>query len=278
MTFRGPTEGAGRGDRRAGGAGRDRRARGRAAASDSDGDGLPNAFERQKSHTNPHRKDTDRDGVLDTYEDPDHDGLWNRYEYLAGTNPRKKDTDGDGTNDGAEDPDHDGLSNAREQAAPDLPAQGRHRRRRDAGRPRGSRRRRPVEHHEFRADTAPRDADSDNDGFRDGIEGTRDEGCRTGWSSGAGTNPGLKDTDGDGKADGREDPDADGLMTLAEVVRGLDPTDADSDDDGTLDGDESVDVATRRSSRAPPIARCSRPTTSGTSASTASTSRPTARR
>jgi hypothetical protein len=212
------------------------------AASDSDGDGLPNAFERQRSHTKPHRKDTDRDGILDTYEDPDGDGLWNRYEYLAGTNPRKKDTDGDGTRDGGEDPDHDALTNAREQVTRTYP------RKADTD---GDGTRDDREDpdgdglwnlSEFRADTAPRDADSDNDGFRDGIEGIRDDGLSNGVEQRAGTNPGLKDTDGDGKADGREDPDADGLMTLAEVVRGLDPTDADSDDDGTLDGDESVDV------------------------------------
>ena len=212
------------------------------AASDADGDGLPNTFERQKSHTNPHRKDTDRDGVRDTYEDPDGDGLWNRYEFLAGTNPRKKDTDGDGTRDGGEDPDRDGLTNAREQAAKTYP------RKADTDGD-GTRDDREDPDRdglwnliEFRAGTAPRDADSDDDGFRDGVEGTRDDGLSNGVEQRVGTNPGLRDTDGDGKADGREDPDGDGLMTLAEIVRDLDPKDADSDDDGTLDGDESVAV------------------------------------
>jgi hypothetical protein len=210
------------------------------AYSDKDHDGLPNKWERQKSHTSPGRKDTDRDGTRDTYEDPDHDGLWNRYEFLAGTNPRKKDTDGDGTKDGGEDPDHDGLSNAREQSARTYP------RKADSD---GDGIRDDKEDPdgdglwnitEFRAGTAPRDADTDNDGFRDGIEGTRDDGLSNGIEQRVGTSPSAKDTDGDGKADGREDPDADGLMTLAEVVRDLDPKDPDSDDDGTTDGDETV--------------------------------------
>ena len=211
------------------------------AATDSDKDGLPNSFERHKSRTDPHRKDTDRDGVRDTFEDPDHDGLWNRYEYLAGTNPRKKDTDGDGKKDGAEDPDGDGLSNAREQAARTNP------RKADTDGD-GIRDDREDPDRdglwtitEFRAGTDPRDADTDGDGFRDGIEGTRDDGLSNGVEQRVGTNPGLKDTDGDGKPDGREDPDADGLMTLAEVVRDLDPKDADSNDDGTPDGAETAD-------------------------------------
>ncbi|HEY6570849.1 MAG TPA: hypothetical protein VIZ22_11180 [Candidatus Limnocylindrales bacterium] len=212
------------------------------AYTDSDKDGLPNKFERQKSHTNPHRKDTDRDGTKDGNEDPDRDGLSNRYEFLAGTNPRKKDTDKDGKKDGAEDPDKDGLTNVREQAAHTHP------RKADTDGD-GTRDDREDPDHdglwniiEFRADTKPRDADSDNDGRRDGNEGTRDDALSNGVEQGVGTNPGLKDTDGDGKPDGREDPDADGLMTIEEVVRGLDPKDADSDNDGTLDGDETVAV------------------------------------
>ena len=212
------------------------------AYSDSDKDGLPNSFERHKTHTNPHKKDTDHDGVRDTYEDPDRDGLWNRYEFLAGTNPRKKDTDRDGKKDGNEDPDKDGLSNAREQAARTNP------RKADTDGD-GIRDDHEDPDHdglwniiEFRADTAPRDADSDNDGLRDGIEGTRDDALSNGVEQRVGTNPGLKDTDGDGKSDGREDPDADGLMNIEEVVRDLDPKDSDSDDDGTLDGDETVGV------------------------------------
>ena len=181
--------------------------------------------------------------MADTYEDPDHDGLWNRYEYLAGTNPRKKDTNGNGVKDGAEDPDHDGLSNAREQAARTYP------RRADSD---GDGIRDDREDPdgdglwnitEFRAGTNPRDADSDNDGLRDGIEGTRDDGLANGIEQKVGTNPALADTDHDGVPDGSEDPDADGLTTLQEVVRDFDPRDADSNDDGTLDGAEPMPAA-----------------------------------
>jgi len=213
------------------------------AATDSDGDGLPNAWEREKSHTNPHRKDTDHDGVRDTYEDPDHDGLWNRYEYLAGTNPLRKDTDGDGIKDGAENPDGDGLSNIREQIARTYP------RKADSD---GDGIRDEKEDPdrdglwnitEFRAGTAPRDADSDNDGLRDGLEDPDEDGLPNLVEQRIGTNPGVRDTDHDGKSDGREDPDADGLASFQELVRDTDPLDPDSDDNGTLDGAEPVPSA-----------------------------------
>ena len=41
-----------------------------AAATDSDGDHLSDQFERNKSLTSPHRKDSDRDGVPDGKEGP----------------------------------------------------------------------------------------------------------------------------------------------------------------------------------------------------------------
>jgi hypothetical protein len=107
-----------------------------AAAKDTDKDGLPDTFERDKTHTSPTHKDTDHDGIPDGKENPDHDALNNRYEYLAGTNPRKGDTDHDGKGDGKEDPDHDGLTNKQEQ---------------DRG-------------------TLPRKADTDGDGYHDGTE------------------------------------------------------------------------------------------------------------
>jgi Bacterial TSP3 repeat len=175
-------------------------------ATDSDHDGLPNGFERTKSHTNPYRKDTDRDGIRDGSEDPDHDGLTNRYEYLAHTNPRRKDTDGDGIRDGLEDPDHDGLTNRTEQAA----------------------------------HTRPRNADTDGDGIRDGLEDPDHDGLTNLVEQHVGTNPRKADTDGDGTPDAQEDPDHDGLTTLQELVGGTDPMNPDSDGDGILDGDEAA--------------------------------------
>ena len=66
---------------------------------DRDHDGLPDWFEIHKSHTSPTKKDTDHDGISDGSENPDHDALTNRYEYLAGTNPLKGDTNRNGIGD-----------------------------------------------------------------------------------------------------------------------------------------------------------------------------------
>ena len=63
-------------------------------ADDSDGDGLPDWWETLMG-LNP-GNDRDADGA---YGDPDHDGLTNLGEFLAGTNPNQWDTDGDGVND-----------------------------------------------------------------------------------------------------------------------------------------------------------------------------------
>ena len=84
------------------------------AAADPDKDGLTNLTE-YRAHTNPKKKDTDKDGVADGSEDYDHDGLDNATEQRAGTNPGLKDTDHDGKPDAREDADHDGLNNLAEQ-------------------------------------------------------------------------------------------------------------------------------------------------------------------
>jgi hypothetical protein len=85
----------------------------RSATGDPDHDGLANRREYRR-HTNPRRRDTDRDGLRDGTEvkryhtnprkrDTDGDGLNDRVEIKRHhTNPRKRDTDGDGVSDGAE--------------------------------------------------------------------------------------------------------------------------------------------------------------------------------
>ncbi|MEJ7697125.1 MAG: hypothetical protein WKF78_11035 [Candidatus Limnocylindrales bacterium] len=92
-----------------------------AAGSDSDGDGLTNSFEVYKSHTNPYRADTDRDGIRDGREDPDRDRLNNAKEQKARLNLLRSDSDGDGVNDRNEDNDHDGLTTVQEFAAGENP-------------------------------------------------------------------------------------------------------------------------------------------------------------
>lgn len=92
---------------------------------DTDGDGLSDYEEYELIGTDPLKKDSDEDGVLDSEEDLDEDGLTNIQElkygtsciiadtdvdrlsdydeiYVYKTNPLKEDTDGDGLSDGDE--------------------------------------------------------------------------------------------------------------------------------------------------------------------------------
>lgn len=82
---------------------------------DSDGDRLYDKDEKALG-LDPHKKDTDGDGIRDDLEDPDRDGLTNWFElYRSRTDPLRKDTDRNGLHDGIEDPDGDLLSNRGEQ-------------------------------------------------------------------------------------------------------------------------------------------------------------------
>ena len=209
-----------------------------AAATDSDHDGLTDTFEVTKSHTNPHRADTNRNGVPDGREDPDHDGLTNLQEQTAGTNPRRADTDGDGIRDDREDPDRDGLWNRTEFAAGTNP------RKADSnGNGISDAREDPDRDElwnitEFRAHTSPVRADTNGDGIRDGLEDYDKDGLPNLVEQRLGINPALVDSDKDGVPDGQEDPDADGLTNLQELAQGTDPLNPDTDGDGIPDGSE----------------------------------------
>jgi hypothetical protein len=141
-----------------------------AASTDPDGDGLTTTYEKTKTLTSPTRADTDRDGLPDGKEDPDHDLLTNRQEWALGTNPRRADSDRDGIRDDREDPDHDGLRNGFE------PKSGTH----------------------------PLRLDSDHDGIRDDHENPDVDGLSNKMEQKLGTDPRRADTDGDGWSDGWE--------------------------------------------------------------------------
>ena len=79
------------------------------AATDRNHDRIPDRWER--AHHLSLRVDQSR-------RDQDHDGLRNRGEYLDHTDPHRRDSDRDGVPDGREDADHDGVSNAGEQEHP----------------------------------------------------------------------------------------------------------------------------------------------------------------
>jgi hypothetical protein len=93
-----------------------------AAAADRDGDGLRDGFERRSGVSDPLRRDSDQDGIIDAAEDPDGDLLSNLGEQLFGSHPGRRDSDRDGIADGSEDADGDGFSNGRQQDRRPVPA------------------------------------------------------------------------------------------------------------------------------------------------------------
>ena len=200
---------------------------------DSDDDGLSNWDEVNVYGTNPHRKDTDGDGLDDgeevkmgadpLKEDTDGDGIPDGEEIRIGTDPLNNDTDSDGIPDGKElkletnplsnDTDSDELSDYREafllNTSPilrDTDGDG------------------LLDSFELSKRTNPSKADTDGDGLSDGDEVLT-----------YGTNPLVNDTDGDNLTDGREvlvyytdplirDTDGDYLPDGYEVRIGTDPT------------------------------------------------------
>jgi hypothetical protein len=76
------------------------------AATDRNHDRIPDRWERTH-HLSLRLNQAKRD--------QDHDGLVNRSEYLDHTDPHRRDSDQDGVPDGREDADHDGVTNVAEQ-------------------------------------------------------------------------------------------------------------------------------------------------------------------
>lgn len=66
---------------------------------DTDGDRISDGYEYYTLTTNPLEKDSDENGIIDSDEDFDGDGLTNYQEYERGTNPFSPDTDDDGFTD-----------------------------------------------------------------------------------------------------------------------------------------------------------------------------------
>jgi uncharacterized repeat protein (TIGR01451 family) len=210
---------------------------------DSDGDGV----------TNPLDPDADNDGLADgtelglgcDHKDTDRSKQRCRPDGDMGatkTNPLSRDTDGGGASDGSEDFDFDGAIDPGEKdptaghgaddpSVPDSDMDG------------------SGDDMEETLDTNPNDADTDEDGVRDGDE----------------PDPAL-DGDGDRLVSGLDvDSDNDGLFDGTEMGRGCDgagtdaslghcrpdadagatktsPVDADSDDGGVRDGSEDVNL------------------------------------
>lgn len=92
-----------------------------AAGGDTDGDGLWDRFEERWGVTDPHKRDSDNDGIRDALEDEDGDRLSNLGEQRFHTDPADPDSDGDGRRDGAEDYNEDGKPNAADQDTRPVP-------------------------------------------------------------------------------------------------------------------------------------------------------------
>ncbi|OJH42141.1 hypothetical protein BON30_02685 [Cystobacter ferrugineus] len=160
---------------------------------DTDKDGLPNSVE-DKNHngvvdpgeTDPNNPDTDGDGINDGIEDANGNGTVDPGE----TDPLNTDSDGDGIKDGIEDKDHNGTV--------------------DPG------------------ETDPRNPDSDYGGVPDGIEDRNHDGI---------VDPGETDPR-DASDDVTRDTDGDGIIDVIEQATNTDPNNPDTDGDGILDGVE----------------------------------------
>lgn len=92
------------------------------SSADSDGDELTDAWETQWGLTDPGKADSNGNGVPDSAEDPDGDGLSNLAEQHFGTNPGVADTNGNGIPDGLDDSNGNGIPDGLEQDRRPVPA------------------------------------------------------------------------------------------------------------------------------------------------------------
>jgi hypothetical protein len=92
------------------------------ASRDKDGDGLRDSWEQRWDVSSARDRDSDDDGIEDSAEDPDGDGLSNLGEQRFRTSPKRADTDGDGIDDWREDSDKNGRRDGREQDRRRVPA------------------------------------------------------------------------------------------------------------------------------------------------------------
>ena len=193
---------------------------------DIDDDGVPNAQDNCPTIKNPNQEDSDKNGKGDACDcdggncpDMDDDGIPDKFDNCPTVpNPDQKDTDKDGLGDACDpctdltgkDSDCDGLTNDQED----------------------------------QLGTDKNDADTDDDGVKDGDEVN---GVKIGDKTYK-SDPKKADTDGDGIFDGTEmgfqDPTSDTNLDAGFFVPDQDPTtttnpnDADTDDGGVTDGKE----------------------------------------
>lgn len=107
---------------------------------------------------------------------------------------------------------------------------------------------------EFDRGTVANDEDSDDDGWKDGVE---TETGRFVSVTDTGTHPLMADSDGDGLMDGAENPTLPFDPARPQQQAGTDPNMADSDDDGAPDGAEALagsDPTDPRDPARPPVA------------------------
>ncbi len=156
--------------------------------------------------------DTDGDGLLDSQEDINANGVYDGGENSNETNWQDVDTDHDGLQDGDEDANLNGRVDPGETdpRAPDTDGDG------------------INDGDEYSYETDPTLADTDGDGIDDGVE----------VSNGV-TDPRNPDSDGDGLLDGDEDRNHNGVVDLTET----DPNNTDTDGDGVPDIAETLAIS-----------------------------------